>query len=40
MYGQDDIAVLAFVAYLLIWIVGIGIAEAIMSTKKWRDKNY
>lgn len=39
MYGQDDIAALAFIAYLLIFFIGIGIAEAIMRTDKWRNKN-
>jgi len=39
MYGNDDIAVIAFIAYLVIWAVGIGIAEAIMKTDKWRNKN-
>ena len=33
MYGNDDIAVIAFIAYLVIWAVGIGIAEAIMKTE-------
>ena len=36
---ESDTAVIALMAYLLIWAVGIGIGEAIMSTKKWRNKN-
>ena len=27
------------IAYLLMWVIGIGLAEAIMRTDKWRNKN-